>query len=592
MKIKYLLILLSFFCLAKLAISQTDPLLSDDQWVKKLSNPDDKKNEAYMELCNLLGKTDNPTVFDFIQSLEERLSKENSYYQVRFYCLKSYVILYKRDLQEARKPFSKAITDEVTQLMGKAMHLTYQLNDDYLTAMVSGRYGYFMYMLSKTEPAVMYMTNSAELYEKLNIEPHDIYDYITLSGLLWNIHEYESSIKYGLLTIRYLKNKRYSEDPYQELYMISTYNTIALSYQKMQQYDSAFVYYQHGLDIEQKIHSPVWKGIISGNMGQVYFAKQDYATALPLFEMDYTNSNAAGEFDNAANSLQWAAKTNLQLGKPELALKQVQQARRVLTKIPSARYLSNIYNTTSEIYKALGNKDSVFYYSSLYTMLNDSLERAIYQSSIDISKLRLQEEKHKYDMIFLQREKQRQIRQRNFIIGGILLAAIFALMFMNRKWHLLNHEKELALKEKELIEHDMASAKEQLKMFTKNIVEKTNLIEELELKLNDKITTAEEQAIITELSQQTILTEDDWDNFKALFEKVFPMFFQRLKSNTMDITIAEQRMAALTRLQLTSRQMASILGISVDSVHKTKQRLRRRLDLTTEDNLEEFIARI
>ena len=113
-------------------------------------------------------------------------------------------------------------------------------------------------------------------------------------------------------------------------------------------------------------------------------------------------------------------------------------------------------------------------------------------------------------MMFLQREKQKQIRQRNFIIGVILLVALFALMFMNRKWHLLNHQKELALKEKELIEHDMASAKEQLKMFTKNIVEKTNLIEELELQLNNRITTAEEQSIITELSQQTILTEDDF----------------------------------------------------------------------------------
>ena len=51
-------------------------------------------------------------------------------------------------------------------------------------------------------------------------------------------------------------------------------------------------------------------------------------------------------------------------------------------------------------------------------------------------------------------------------------------------------------------------------------------------------------------------------------------------------------MAALTRLQLTSKQMASMLGISVDSVHKTRQRLRQRLQLGSDINLEEYVSNI
>ena len=143
-----------------------------------------------------------------------------------------------------------------------------------------------------------------------------------------------------------------------------------------------------------------------------------------------------------------------------------------------------------------------------------------------------------------------------------------------------------------LLEKEIMSAKEQMQMFTKNIIEKTNLVEKYEQQLNNKAISKEEQQIISELSQQTILTEDDWDKFKSLFEKIFPLFFQRLKTTAPDITVAEQRMAALTRLQLTTRQMASMLGISVDSVHKTKQRLRKRFNLGAEANLEEFIAGI
>jgi len=570
---------------------QIDETIPIDKWVKKLSDPDDKKNEAYVNLRSWLTKLDNSKAFDFINKLEEHSKEENKYYLARLYCLKSFVLLYKQD-KKIGESFSEEVVNEVSQLMEKAMHFTYELNDDYLEAMVSGRYGFLMSLTNKTELSVMYMMNSAELYDKIQLTPPFTYDYIYLSGMLWYIREYKSSIKYGLKTIGYLNIEDYNDNPYKDLNIISCYNTIALSYQKIQKLDSAYIYYQKGLDMAKKINSPVWKGIISGNIGQIFYAKKDYKSALPLFEMDYTNSTVAGEYDNAANSFQWAARTNLKLNNKDLALIQIREAFILLQKLPKANYLANIYNTKSEIFEAFGNKDSVIHYSSLYTKLHDSLEKAIYQSSISISKLRLNEEKNRYDLINLQHERQEQVQQRNFIIGGILLVAFLALLFMNRKWNLANHQKELALKEKELIEHDMTSAREQLKMFTTNIVEKTSLIESLKQQLTDKTVSAEEQMILTELSQQTILTEEDWDNFKVLFDKVFPLFFIRLKSNAMDITMAEQRMAALTRLQLTTKQMASMLGISLDSVHKTKQRLRKRFNLSSNHNLEEFIAEI
>src|SRR6185295_8907976 len=120
--------------------------------------------------------------------------------------------------------------------------------------------------------------------------------------------------------------------------------------------------------------------------------------------------------------------------------------------------------------------------------------------------------------------------------------------------------------------------------------EKTNLIEKLESQVKGKQVTSEQHAIMAELSQQTILTEDDWHKFKALFEKIYPGFFRKLKERATDITLAEQRMAALTRLHLTTKQMSSMLGISVDSVHKTRQRLRQRLQIGTDESLEDTIV--
>jgi hypothetical protein len=50
------------------------------------------------------------------------------------------------------------------------------------------------------------------------------------------------------------------------------------------------------------------------------------------------------------------------------------------------------------------------------------------------------------------------------------------------------------------MEQEAASAKDQLKMFTENIIEKTNLIEKLESQIKGKETTSEQHVIISELS--------------------------------------------------------------------------------------------
>jgi len=63
-----------------------------------------------------------------------------------------------------------------------------------------------------------------------------------------------------------------------------------------------------------------------------------------------------------------------------------------------------------------------------------------------------------------------------------------------------------------------------------------------------------------------------------------------LKEKAVNITVAEQRMATLIKLHLNARQMSAILGISVDSVHKAKQRLRMRMQVQNEMMLEETLA--
>jgi tetratricopeptide (TPR) repeat protein len=369
-------------------------------------------------------------------------------------------------------------------------------------------------------------------------------------------------------------------------------NTVALGYHRQQLYDSALIFYNQALDLAKQIKDTVWTGIVSGNIGQIFYAQGKYDTAYALLKGDYNASKAKGLFDNAGNSLQWAARTHLALGNKATALAEVREGFQLLKQWPDANYLRNAYYTSMQIFREMGNYDSAFYYNNLWSRVNDSLEKVVATSSLAISKAKLNDETSRYNIQNLNKEKRSQLLLRNIIIAAIVVLSFVVVLAVNRQRLKEKLKTEKAEQEKLRMEQEVASAKEQLKMFTENLVEKTNLIEKLESQAKGKQATSEQQAIISELSRQTILTEEDWNKFRSLFEKIYPGFFVNLREKVSDITIAELRMAALTRLHLSTNQIASILGISANSVYKTKQRLRQRLDIDPETDIEEAIAKM
>ena len=585
------LIIVSFLALflpAMEGFSQTTSFSIED-WTKKLADPADKQNKWYYDLYPVLDKLDSGKVFNFLNQLGRNSAAKGNYFIARFNCIKT-EMLYNKHLSSPNDFIftNEQVKKQIINLLEDAKQKSYECNDDYLAAFVSGVYGRYMSVFGETEAAVMYMMNSADLYEKVNLSAETrIYE--VLGEMLWRVREYEKCIKYTRKALELLPTL---DDKQRSTFTIFCTNTMALAFHRMGQYDSAFAYYKRGLTAAEKVNNTAWIGIFSGNMGQIYFVQEKYATALPLFELDYITSKGLGYYDNAANSLQWAARTNLALGKTSIALEEVRETFSLLQKWPAPTYLQSAYFTAAEIFKTLKNNDSSFYYSGLYNKLHDSLEKVIYQSSVSISQLRLDDEKNRYSILNLQQEKQAQVQQRNLIIAAILFFAAIALLVINRQRLKLKYRQRLLEQDKLRVELEMESATEQLKMFTQNIVEKANLIEKLEQQVKANEYSADKNQLIEELSHQTILTEDDWLTFKALFEKTHPGFFTKLKELASDITVAEQRMAALTRLHLTTKQMAAVLGISPNSVIKAKQRLRQRFNFQTDLRVEEFVSKL
>jgi DNA-binding CsgD family transcriptional regulator len=88
---------------------------------------------------------------------------------------------------------------------------------------------------------------------------------------------------------------------------------------------------------------------------------------------------------------------------------------------------------------------------------------------------------------------------------------------------------------------------------------------------------------------KNIESEDDWRIFEDHFDQAHENFFQRMKFEYPNLTPSDLRMSAYLRLNLSSKEIAPLLNISVRGVEIRRFRLRKRLNLITEENLVEFL---
>ncbi|TCI89981.1 tetratricopeptide repeat protein [Tenacibaculum sp. M341] len=134
--------------------------------------------------------------------------------------------------------------------------------------------------------------------------------------------------------------------------------------------------------------------------------------------------------------------------------------------------------------------------------------------------------------------------------------------------------------------------RKELEEFTQQLINKSkvqeSLTEELE-KLKEEIGAQKSIEKIQDLTSTKILTQEDWYTFKLKFNRVHPNFFNKLKDKGFNLTKAEERLLALEKLYLDTKQIAGMLAISNDSVTKSRSRLRKKINAPRGSSILEYL---
>lgn len=359
-------------------------------------------------------------------------------------------------------------------------------------------------------------------------------------------------------------------------------NHIQSIYQQQKEYPKGIEYAKKILNLAQRFQTGTletrkmcgeWEGIASIDIASMLVGQQRFAESEPYADKGYKlvkASNKSG-YQTEYEALQVLAPTKLELGKLEEAANLLQRMNKIYQEVGKEDYFyfKNIrfFEAYAKYYERKGDYAAAMHYTNLAKPLKDSLDRRNDARKLEQIKQRLDAEKYTEKLHLVESEKQLQMLLRNAAL--VIMLLVGALAFGN--YHRLQYKRRQALKELEAAQNELAT-------FTQNLREKSELAENLRLE-NERLANAGERSeYLEKLSRSTILTEEDWAQFRNVFEKVHPEFISLLKEKYPDLTPAETRLLVLEKLDLNLQEMANMLGVSKNTIHQTRYRLKKKMD--------------
>ncbi|MDR3329086.1 MAG: hypothetical protein LBS63_03125 [Prevotellaceae bacterium] len=153
---------------------------------------------------------------------------------------------------------------------------------------------------------------------------------------------------------------------------------------------------------------------------------------------------------------------------------------------------------------------------------------------------------------------------------------------------LAQQEQKMVLLKNEQLEAAVIYKAKELAASAMAIAQKNNLLLQLRQELQ-KESGAKSTKNIIRMINKNLSPQKEWEVFEANFDLIHDRFFRNLKERWSSLTSHDLKLCAYLRLNLSTKEIAQLTGNSVRGVEVARYRLRRKLDLPTDQNLNEFM---
>lgn len=386
-------------------------------------------------------------------------------------------------------------------------------------------------------------------------------------------------------------------------------------YEKMGSYPKALENQREALKIFEELGLKSQLAFVRENIGSIYEDLEQYDSAYSNFQKAFVLNTALGDSLRIIGNLNNLGDVLRKTREPEEGLLYSVRAAEMSGRLGFLYQQKSAVVDISKAYAEMRDYENGYKYLEQSRQLSD-----LVYSEESARQLAIQEAQNSLYAKNQQIDQLEQMRDFDAIVKWLLLFLVALLCVLG--WVIFNRQKLKIKSNKELLERhqEILEVKEQLiateqqnmqllemKMETEekahskaltaqtlHVIDKNQMLEDIQVKLRNILDEEpkEQKKKIRNLIKQIDFNfshDTDWEDFKHSFEKVHQDFFRNIQQRTGGLTPAEMKLASLMRLNLNSKEIASSLGISMDSLRISRYRLRKKLNLEKGDSLQQFL---
>lgn len=384
------------------------------------------------------------------------------------------------------------------------------------------------------------------------------------------------------------------------------YANIAKCYAKTNKVDSSFYAIEKGI-INAKISGD--KDIlqlVNWYKASLLQEQERYKEALPL-QIEYLEHNKnINKHLSVLTANKNIAKTYLGLKNYNKALFHANEAIHQGTKTNIENRLAEVYKTRGNIYKAMGKYELAFEDLQTYDKIQkevDIVNNAKKFKEIEMTNS-FEQERIKDSVVFaeeknkirLQVEKQK-VEKKFYLVSFIAMGMITIFIFYFGYQLYLRIKKETQIKEEKLsqtildLSTEVTTKKEEVNQLLTETVIHLNTKEKLAENLA-KLSQAQEDSslkgIIADLKAEK-LGDSKVLVLKKNIETYNYEFLKKLKNLHPNLTKTDVEVCSFIRIGLSRKEISSLRKTSIEAIKSTKYRLKKKLNLSSQQSLDDYI---
>lgn len=477
--------------------------------------------------------------------------------------------------------------------------------------------------------ALDYDFKSLKIYEEVNFKKGIATSLNNIGNVYQNQKDFTKALE------QYSKSLKIKEEIGDKFGMGSALNNIACIYALQGKNSKALELYFQVLETQTELGDKSGIANALNNIGSIYYELGDYKKGL-------VQDFKALKINEEIGDMGGIAFSSINIGIAYVKLKEFQQAKEYFNKALSiSKEMGNkvdmkvIYHELSFLDSAKGDYVKALEHYKMYVIYKDSLINEEHikktvqlqmQNDFDSKQTIAKAEQDKKDAI-----NKQQKRLRDIIIGGLVLIFILSLIILKdyrqkqrtimklkeSEMELLKMESEEVKKtlEIELLKKEAEKVKKELEIellkkeaeeikkeiidFSLQSLKNKEFIELTRTELKNIKKTETQNSSINNLfaiTNQFVINEQERSEFQNKVEGIQKSFFEKLDQLNSPagnkLTKTEKKLAALLKLQLTSKEIGSILNVSETSIEIYRSRLRKKLNIDGNVSLSDYFNNI